>query len=126
MAELLDWGRDDCPHHECKERFRSRLLATGLPDHIAVAVDRRVWVNGGCLWDQQGDDITVVDGSGLIGFIASGGRAAIAWRTAQGLRVTNAASPGGLSIIGARGIHLGLDWAVVCLLYTSPSPRDIS
>ena len=90
-----------------------RLLATGLPDHIVVAVDRRVWVNGGCLWDQQGDDITVVDGSGLIGFIASGGRAAIAWRTAQGLRVTNAASPGGLSIIGARGIHLGLDWAVV-------------
>ena len=89
-----------------------QLLATGLPDHLVVTTDRRIWINGGCLWDQQGD-ITVVDGSDLIGFIASGGRAAIAWRTTQGLRVTDAASPDGRSIPGARGVHLGLDWAVV-------------
>ena len=102
-GRIIGLGRDDCAHHDTAEGQGDQLLATGLPDHLVVTTDRRIWINGGCLWDQQGDDITVVDGSDLIGFIASGGRAAIAWRTPQGLRVTDAASPDRRSIPGARG-----------------------
>ena len=89
-----------------------RLLATGLPDVLVIGGRRRLWVNGGCLWDRDGEDISVVDGEDLVGLAVVQDRAAVAWRSPDGFRIGTNAVDSGIEVTGARGVELGLDVAV--------------
>ena len=91
----------------------SRLLAPGLPEVMVVSGDTRLWVNGSCIWEQRGDLVEVVDSAHIVGLAVSQGKTCIAWRTENGFRISAGVAAKGVEIPGARGVHVGVDWAVV-------------
>ena len=90
----------------------SRLLAPGLPEVIVVSDDALVGERVMYLGAARGPRGSRRQRPSCRTCRVQG-KTCIAWRTESGFRISAGVAAKGVEIPGARGVHVGVDWAVV-------------